>query len=129
MLLTLAAVLAMVAALVLMSARLGFSAHSRPPDAAEVQSLLDSLSGGFDAEEIAVCASSGGAIAQDGDARIAFVIPHGAHYVARLATAEARAGLDDDLLIIHDGPSALQLDLGPQSAGWLDRVKQAAGAA
>ena len=107
-----------VGALVALAHFMGFSRGGKLVSKSEAAELLALAAGGFESENILVDSEGRGALGQDGAGRLAALIPHGGHFVARLLGADARCGLDDGRLSVISsalGPKAfvLTLDAAP----------------
>ena len=108
-----------VTALVLLAHWLGYSRTAMLESEAESRDILRHLPGGFEAADIALDEDGAGAIARDGQGRLAVVYPHGGQFVARLVEASDADG--DWLAIRTDGdprPQYIRPIGGAQ--GWAD---------
>ena len=119
------AILLAVACLVALSARWGFRGKGELPDDNELAALLDGLPGGFVARERLVSTDGTSVLAADGQGRLAIVIPHGAHYLARLANGRLFAEESGTSLTIRDGSLALRFEAGDGAPGWRTRIGRA----
>ena len=112
--------LAAIAAVILLAHFLGFTRGGRIGDEDEARELFQLASGGFDPVEIALDADGRGAIARDGDGRVAVLVPHGGHFVARTLGPDAVLRVERGKLMIENAllgsqPIALQLNDGTES--------------
>jgi hypothetical protein len=114
--------LAAVAALVVLSWKLGFSGPPELLDEAEARAVAAEVAGGFDPVAVALDTSRTGAILRDSANRIAIVGPSGAHFLARLLGAGARATSSNGRLEVRDHGFEISLDLGNAAADWANAI-------
>ena len=85
-------------------------------EAAEI--AAQAITGGFAPAEIALEMDGRGALLRDKDDRIALVLPHGAHFVARLVGPESTVHWFNTTVSIAASGRSVQLDLGDEAANW-----------
>lgn len=116
-----AASLGAVSAIVLLTHWLGFSTGARLGSEEEARELLRLAPGGFEPAALALDRGGRGAIARDSTGRIALLLPHGGHFVARVLPPAARLTADGDRLAIEcaaPGPRRTSLLLGETASIW-----------
>ncbi len=123
-----AASLGAVAMLVLLAHFLGFSRGARIESEAEARDLLRLAPGGFEPTGLVLDAQGRGAIAHDGDGRIALLLPHGGQFVARILPPDCHCTRNAGVLAIEStsiGPCAIALQPGETARQWAERIRNA----
>jgi hypothetical protein len=88
--------------LVLLSLRLGFSGVPRLESNAEAAAIASGLPGGFDVKRCIMGGDRHCALLFDEEGRRAIILPHGAHFIARLLGNGARLSHNGHMLIVQD---------------------------
>jgi hypothetical protein len=117
--------LAAVALVVLLVWRLGLGPPPQISNEDEARELADNAICGFDAEELTLDAKGRGALLADRADRIVLLVPHGAHFAARLLDARARASINGEQLKIDSGDASfpiVQFELGEATQAWDKRI-------
>ncbi len=118
--------LAAVAALVVLAHFLGFSRGGRITSADEARAMLRLAPGGFEALELELDQDGQGAIARDCRGRIALLLPHGGHFVARILPPDSHRTVSGGVLVLARGaalPRAIALRLGKSAADWASETE------
>lgn len=103
---------------------LGFSREGRIESEDEARELFLLAAGGFEPVEVAVDAEGLGAIGKDQSGRLAMLVPHGNRFVVRLAGADARFCICDDILHVAmpaSGIAGIGLRIGSEAARFVPR--------
>ncbi|MFC3098260.1 hypothetical protein [Alteraurantiacibacter palmitatis] len=101
----------------------GFRGDAQLSDEAEALELAASLPGGFAGRDVRLSADRRHALITDAQGRIALILPHGAHFTARLcdgAAAEARG----NQLVLHLGGRTFHIDGGEAADAWLNLLER-----
>ncbi len=88
--------------LLLLSFRYGFAGVPRLESDAEAAAIADGLNGGFDVHSCIMARDWHSALVFDDAGRRAVIMPHGAHFIARLLSDEAHLYREGNWLTVQD---------------------------
>ncbi|TIX49365.1 hypothetical protein [Alteraurantiacibacter aquimixticola] len=108
---------------------LGFAGKPQLTDEAEAAALAASLPGGFAARDIALDCVGHGALLADADGRVAVIIPHGAHFMVRLAGPGLSVTRDATGITLVDPLWKFQLAIEDDQGFWIESLEKAIAAA
>ena len=110
--------------LVALSAWLGFRGQPVLEGEHEARALAQSISGGFAAATVLLADDGRYALLSDSRGRVAVVLPHGAHFIARAIDCAMTAQHDDTVLDLVVGRETVRIPLGQQLPAWVALIDQ-----